>query len=334
MKKWIYGVLALTGLQAGVVRAASVTAVESWSGTDTSGWVSSDLINEVDIVNATLFSVSNNALKVAFPSHLAVRPGFPPPMSMPPEEYLIKAGPGASGGQFTGDYLGRGVAAVSFRIYCDAPVEVCLAFRNQATNRWWQMSLGGLQVGVWQTITVPIDPTVLKDLGGAVDWASFEQDIRNVSWMGLVMRRSSSDSRQTILVDDFSLSGPGTEFAAWMMQFRDSVGAGAVTEVNPLPDGDLDGDGVKNSAEWIAGTSAGDSNDCLRVTIEPGPGKGVRLKWNAKAGRTYGVWRCTDLTQGFNPVSTGLAPAAGDTSYEDSGVTGPVFYRIDVKVAQ
>lgn len=196
------------------------------------------------------------------------------------------------------------------------------------------MSLGGLQVGIWQTVTVPIDPTILKDLGGAVDWASFEQDIRNVSWVGLVMRRSSSDNRQTVLVDDFSLTGPGAEFAAWMAQFRASVGAGAVAELNPLPDSDLDGDGVKNSAEWIAGTSAGDSNDCLRVMIEPGPGKGVRLKWNAKEGRTYGVWRCTDLTQGFSPVGPELAPAAGDASYDDADVTGPVFYRIDVKVAQ
>jgi hypothetical protein len=334
MKKWIFGMLTLVGLQAGVVRAASVAVMESWSGTDVAGWVSYDLVNEINIVNSSFFSISNNALKVAFPSHLGVKSWDPPPVPMPPEEYLIKAGPGASGGQFTGDYLGRGVAAVSFKIYCDAPVEVWLAFRNQVTNRWWQMSLGGLQVGVWQTVTVPIDPMVLKDLGGAVDWISFEQDIRNVSWVGLVMRRSSSDNRQTVLVDDFSLTGPGAEFAAWMAQFRDSAGAGAVAEMNPLPDGDLDGDGVKNSAEWIAGTSAGDSNDCLRVKIEPGPGKGVRLKWNAKAGRTYGVWRCTDLTQGFSPVSTGLAPAAGDASYDDSEAMGPVFYRIDVKVAQ
>jgi hypothetical protein len=253
------------------------------------------------------------------------------PMPMPPERYLIKAGAGASGGQFAGNYLSNGVEAVSFRIYCDYPVEVSLAFQNESSSRWWQLYLGAQQTGAWKTVTVPIQPSLFRELIGAKDWSSFQQDFQNVSWIGIVVQRACALNPQTVMVDDFVLTGPGTDFGNWMAQY---AGQGTMNNVNnSLPDADLDGDGQNNTAEWIAGTSAADSNDCLRVMIEPGSQGGPRLKWKAKAGRVYNVWRCTNLAEGFSKVGRDLAPASAEATYEETNSAGAVFYRIDARMA-
>jgi hypothetical protein len=313
------------------VEAATVNGVETWAGSNTAGWVAYDLVNEAVILDSKKVLVTNQAMAVVFKSYFD-RFGKSL-MPMPPEKFLLKAGAEASAGQFVGDYLSNGVAAVSFRIYCDYPTEAFLTFRNETSPRWWQLSLGVQATGKWQTVTIPILPSVLRELRGATDWTSFEQDLRNVSWIGVILHRNSSFNGQTVLIDDFSLTGPGTDFAAWMAQFGGSISVDGKT---PLPDGDLDGDGVANSSEWVAGTSAGDSNDCLRLLIEPGSQKGPRLRWKTKAGRVYNVWRCSDLQQGFNKIGGDVVaePAAVDTTYEDEDVAGPVFYRIDVRAAQ
>ena len=331
MRKWIYGLLVLLGVWSVSSEAVTVNSAETWSGSNTAGWVAYDLINEVIVTDSRKILVQTQALAVVFKSYLD-RDGNPT-MPMPPEKYLIKAGSGASSGMFVGDYLSNGVASVSFRIYCDYPSEAWLAFRNEASTRWWQISLGVQTAGKWQTVTVPILPSILRDLGGTTDWNSFEQDLRNVSWIGVVIRRNNSLNGQTVRIDDFSLMGPGTDFATWMAQFGKS--GNPVNGQNPLPDGDLDGDGVPNSAEWIAGTSAGDSNDCLRLYIDPDSQTGPRLRWNTKPGRIYNVWRSTDLSRGFSKISQDVAAQSNnlEATYEDGSVDGPVFYRLDVRTA-
>lgn len=331
MRQWLYSVLALLGALVVESNAATVNGVETWSGSNTAGWIAYDLINEVVVSDSRKVLVTNQAMAVVFKSYFD---RFNKPLlPMPPEKFLLKAGAEASSGLFVGDYLSNGVAAVSFRFYCDYPTEAWLAFRNEVSSRWWQLSLGVQATGGWQTVRVPISPSVLRELRGATDWNSFEQDLRNVSWMGVIIRRNNSLNGQTVLIDDFSLTGPGADFAAWMAQYGDS--GTWVDGKTPLPEGDLDGDGVANSSEWIAGTSAGDSNDCLRLSIVPGSRKGPRLRWNAKAGRVYNIWRSIDLKQGFSKIGPDVAAqsSSGDTAYEDSDVTGSAFYRIDVRVA-
>ena len=329
MKQSFYHIMALLSIWCVSSEAAMVNGVETWAGSNTAGWVAYDLVNEVVVSDTRKVLVQNQSMAVVFKSYFD-RDGIPI-MPMPPEKYLIKAGADASGGMFVGDYLSNGVAAVSFRMYCDYPTETWLAFRNESSTRWWQLSLGVQATGKWQTVTVPVLPSVLRELRGATDWNSFEEDLRNVSWIGVIVRRNNSLNGQTVLLDDFSLTGPGADFAAWMLQFGNSTNC--VDGRTPLPEGDLDGDGVANSAEWIAGTSAGDSNDCLRLSIEPNSQNGPRLHWKTKAGRVYNVWRSTDLSQGFSKISPDVAAqsSSGDATYEDGAITGPAFYRIDVR---
>ena len=336
MKKTLYLLLMAGGIFVTPVGGVMVNSVESWAGTNKAGWVGYDLINEALIYNADIFSASNGALKLTFPSYLPVKSPFTGkvlaiPMPMPPERYLIKAGIDASGGRFSGDYLSNGVAEVSFRFYCDFPVETWLVIQNEASQRWWQIKLGVQQTGVWKTVTVPIQPSVFRELMGAKDWGTFEQDIRNVSWIGVMVRRNSALEPQTVLVDDFVLNGPGTDYALWMNQFsNESI---LDNTRNSLPDADLDGDGQNNSSEWIAGTSAGDSNDCLRLSIEQGPQGLPRLRWKTKAGRVYKIWRSTELRQGFSITGGDVPAEAAEATYEEINAPGPVFYRIEARMA-
>ncbi|MEI6562887.1 MAG: hypothetical protein WCO42_01115 [bacterium] len=331
MKKKIVSGVMLFGLLCAPAHAAVVNVGESWSSTNTAGWVARDLINEVPVSGA--MTISNGALKVTFPSYLPFTTHGTTiiPMPMPPERYLIKAGTGASGGHFSGNYLSNGVEDVSFRIYCDYPVEVSLVFQNESSGRWWQFYLGAQQTGLWKMVTVPIQPTLFRELIGAKDWASFQQDFQNVSWIGIVVQRYCDLNPQTVMVDDFVLTGPGADFASWMAQYASQ---GAMDNVNnSLPDADLDGDGQNNTAEWIAGTSAADSNDCLRVMIEQNGQSAPRLKWKAKPGRVYNVWRCTNLAEGFSKVGGDLAPASDEATYEETNSAGAVFFRIDARMA-
>jgi len=331
MKQWFYIIGLFFSVWSVSAEAAMVNSVESWSASNTAGWVAYDLVNEVVVTDSRKVLVTNQAMAVVFKSYFD-RDGIPT-MPMPPEKYLIKAGPAASAGMFVGDYLNNGVAAVSFRIYCNYPTEAWLAFQNESSPRWWQISLGIQATGKWQTVAVPVMPSVLRELRGATDWNSFEQDLRNVSWIGVIVRRNSSLYGQTVQIDDFSLTGPGADFAAWMAQY--GSGGGFVDGRTPLPEGDLDGDGVPNSAEWIAGTSAGDSNDCLRLYIDPDSQTGPRLRWNTKAGRIYNVWRSTDLSHGFSKISPDVAAQSNnvEATYDDGTVDGPIFYRLDVRTA-
>lgn len=333
MNKLAAGFMVIAGLAAGRLGAASVNLAESWSSSNTVGWTATDVINEVPVTRASSFSAAGGALKIGFASQLDFLTKVQKVAPVPPLEYLIKAGPGASGGLFTGDYLSNGVAAASFRLQADSPVQVWLAFSGAVSNRWWQYSLGPQPTGSWRTVTVPLHPDYFKELRGATDWHSLEQDLKNVAWIGILVRQCSALTSQTVQLDDFSLVGPGPEFASWMAQF--SGGMTLSDGRNPLPGADLDADGVINFDEWVAGTSAGDSNDCLRLSIEAGSDSKARLRWNTKGGKVYSVWKCNDLRQGFNKVGDEVLGQAnnGEAAFEDRNTAGAVFYKLEVKSA-
>jgi hypothetical protein len=78
-------------------------------------------------------------------------------------------------------------------------------------------------------------------------------------------------------------------------------------------DGDFDGDGQSNYAEYLAGTFAGDATERFEVTIKSKAAESVRFEFFAITGKTYTLERSTDLaTWESVPFSAGEAvPAPG-----------------------
>lgn len=313
---------ALAGLLlVAMAEAAMVGAPESWSNAVAAGWACRDLVNEKP---AAGFACVTGAVQVTFAKQT---------MSMPPEEYLLLADGSASGGAFVGDYLAAGVLEVSFRVFCQQPEQVRLLLAGAASGRVWQYVAPGVATGQWTTVRVPLDPGVLRNLNRQELPSGFEQDLRSVGWIGVAIQRADSLSAQSCLVSDFALNGQ-PQFGTWMEQFADPAGAGQGNH-NRLPTGDLDGDGAGNYAEWLAGTSAADAGACLQIRAggkEGGQG-GFTLKWDSVEGRTYSVWRATDLRGEFTQVSPELDARPPENTFTDPATngSGAVFYQIKAR---
>ena len=129
-----------------------------------------------------------------------------------------------------------------------------------------------------------------------------------------------------------SLNGQ-PQFGARMAQFADPANLGE-GNCNRLPTGDLDGDGMANYTEWLAGTSAANSSEVLRVRTQQGRPQGTDmvLKWDSVAGRTYSVWCTTDLKGTFERVTSELQPTPPENTYTGAAPSsgGACFYRIQV----
>ena len=106
--------------------------------------------------------------------------------------------------------------------------------------------------------------------------------------------------------------------------------------------GDLDGDGVSNYLEYLAGTFAGDATERFDLQIKEKNDTDVRFEFYAITGKTYTIERSADMkTWARVPFAIG-APAAGDAIYSatDVGIlsafaapaaTDKEFYRLTVR---
>ena len=107
--------------------------------------------------------------------------------------------------------------------------------------------------------------------------------------------------------------------------------------------GDLDGDGVSNYLEYLAGTFAGDATERFDLQIKEKTETRVRFEFYAITGKTYTIERTADMkTWARVPFAIG-APALGETSYRATNVgilsafTTPApgsakeFYRLTVR---
>lgn len=233
-----------------------------------------------------------------------------------------------------------GFKVVSFSLYCDFPVKVTVRFCNEETGRLWRYKVPDQPVGEWNTVMVPVDPRILHNVNGVQGWSAFKDDIQSIDWIGVAIERNIGLAAQVYAIDNFQLVGPGPEFADWMARFPDPENG--EEGCNLLPGGDLDMDGQNNYGEWVAGTSAGDSQEFFEVNLESvgtacqdPNGACVTLKWKSEPGRRYIVFRSSDLTDDFVRISDELDADPPENVYEDLTALGggPYFYRIEVKFA-
>jgi hypothetical protein len=115
---------------------------------------------------------------------------------------------------------------------------------------------------------------------------------------------------------------------AWELQYFGIIGVD--------PGDDLDGDGMSNRQEYLAGTNPNDSESrfaVVEVTAVPG---GVRIEWSSEPGRTYRIRRAASLLAApgdYEIIQSGLGATPPRNSYMDpmgDGI-GFFFYRIQLE---
>ena len=106
--------------------------------------------------------------------------------------------------------------------------------------------------------------------------------------------------------------------------------------------GDLDGDGLSNYQEYLAGTFAGDATEKFDLAIKEKTDSGVRFEFYAITGKTYTIERSSDMeTWTRVPFAVGV-PSPGESSFSatDVGILSAFaapassdkeFYRLTVR---
>jgi hypothetical protein len=134
----------------------------------------------------------------------------------------------------------------------------------------------------------------------------------------------------TVDVGAYEFQGLGIgEFIAWMRQF------------GLPPDGsadalDLDGDGMNNWQEWIAGTVPTNAASVLKMLPPSKNASGLQLTWQSVTGKTYFLQRSTNLSvqPAFVTIQSNLFGQSNNiTTFTDPGATNqtPYFYRVGVQ---
>ena len=103
------------------------------------------------------------------------------------------------------------------------------------------------------------------------------------------------------------------------------------------PNADPDHDGMRNLAEYLAGTDPTNSASAFRFTkILPDPSGGIRLDWLSSIDRTYVLQRSFSPLTGYIDIATDLAATPPANSYLDWTATdvGPYYYRLKLQQGQ
>lgn len=101
------------------------------------------------------------------------------------------------------------------------------------------------------------------------------------------------------------------------------------------PDSDPDGDGVVNSAEYMAGTHPADARSFLRLTASPAaaPGHGVVLRWLTAPGKRYVIEAAPSLVgSNWRVVASNREGDGFEQQWQPTTpADGASFYRIRIQ---
>jgi hypothetical protein len=98
------------------------------------------------------------------------------------------------------------------------------------------------------------------------------------------------------------------------------------------PGDDFDGDGAPNYTEYIAGTSAMDKESRFALVTSPVTnGVPTTIRWHSIAGKTYTIYKSTDLGNGFSVLQDNIPASPPVNSFPDTAVQSNAFYVIGVR---
>lgn len=237
----------------------------------------------------------------------------------------------ASQGRFAGDY--SKIESLSFDVCASNVTSACFYFGNG--GRLWanQFDVSSSQ-GKWIHISLPIVFSSWTFNGGEATADDFAADRRNVTDLYIeVAREMNCYSAQTLLVDNLKVVGPWTGpftngVSIYWIQECGLVGKDADAFADP------DGDGLSNLGEFLAGSVPTDPSSSFKVSIAQDDQGRTVLRWPHAKGRTFGIWKATDLTAeaGFTKMAQHIEDQGTDNSLQvDNSESGVVLYRVEIE---
>jgi hypothetical protein len=98
------------------------------------------------------------------------------------------------------------------------------------------------------------------------------------------------------------------------------------------PNADVDGDGLNNMQEYIAGTVPTNASSLFKISDAVARGSTGYIYWPSVSGRNYAVYRSTNITKAWDtlPVTNNIAGDGTTKSYVDSTNANAAYYRLGV----
>ena len=96
---------------------------------------------------------------------------------------------------------------------------------------------------------------------------------------------------------------------------------------------DLDGDGMSNWSEWVAGTIPTDALSSFRLLSAIPTNGGILVTWTSVTNRLYSLEGSTNLAAApaFSILQSNIIGMDGNTSWTDPRQTGASLYRVRVQ---
>jgi len=130
-------------------------------------------------------------------------------------------------------------------------------------------------------------------------------------------------------------ASPSPFLPAWQVVLEDGGvrSTNAVSSDDPVTSADSDGDGMSDAAELYAGvdpTNRLSGFDIKGQGIQAG-GPKIAISWPSLSGRSYSLYRGTNLNERFTRVVSGLGATPPMNTYTDATPASISYYRIEVE---
>jgi hypothetical protein len=233
------------------------------------------------------------------------------------------------------------VTNISLRFYAaeEKPSYLLLVLHSARSGSDWTMQLLPPEAGVWQEYSVDVSFAAGWTTGPGSDPVKFFNDVLEADSVGVYVYRNGTRDVQNYKVDDVLIQAETIEYVNDPPDDRDGDGMPDTWEdrysldmTNPADaNGDNDGDGMINYAEYLAGTVPDDDSSIF--VVEPMVENGyLTVKWKSIPDRVYTIHRTENIMSNFEFRASGVISTPPLNLYHDMTATnnGTYFYRVGV----